>query len=131
MITKKAVYNGLFSKKTELESQKIELGLIDDLNKRSKDLLKAVQKSDSSWKEYQNYLTNADKPFKKMIDNYDELDGAFAFADGISKRFIKAGQELGIDVKSNKDYQNIQANLNTATEILNTISSFKDPSSFQ
>jgi uncharacterized protein YoxC len=35
MNTTKAVYNKLFSKKTELETHKIELGLVDDLKKLS------------------------------------------------------------------------------------------------
>jgi hypothetical protein len=66
-----------------------------------------------------------------MIDAYSDLDSSMQFADGVAKRFLKAGQELGIDLKSNKDYQNIEANLKTSKDVLNTINSFKDPSTFQ
>ena len=66
-----------------------------------------------------------------MIDSYSDLDASIQFADGVAKRFLKAAQELGVDVKSNKDYQNILANTKTANDVLRTISSFKDPSSFQ
>ena len=114
-----------------VKGEKVELGIADDLKKRSGELLKSVSKADKSWKNYQDYLTGADKPFSSMIDAYSDLDGSVQFAEGIAKRFIKAGQELGLDLKNNKDYQNIEANLKTSKDVLNTINSFKDPSTFQ
>lgn len=117
--------------KVELKSEKIELALVDDLKKRNQELLKNLKTSDGLWRDYQDYLTNADKPFSKMINSYDDLGASIQFADGVAKRFIKAAKELGVDVKSNKDYQNILANTKTANEVMKTIASFKDPSSFQ
>ena len=117
--------------KVELKSEKIELSLVDDLKKRNQELLKNLKTSDGLWRDYQDYLTNADKPFSKMINSYDNLGASIQFADGVAKRFLKAAKELGVDVKSNKDYQNILANTKTANEVMKTISSFKDPSSFQ
>ena len=93
--------------------------------------VKSVEIADNSWKDYQDYLSNADKPFSKMIKNYDKLVKLVQSSEQISKRFIDVANELGVDVKSNKDYQNIQANIKTSDSILLTISSFKDPSSFQ
>ena len=130
METRKTVFNKLFDK-VELKSEKIELALVDDLKKRNQELFKTLEKADKLWRDYQDYLTNADKPFSKMIDSYSDLDASIQFADGVAKRFLKAAQELGVDVKSNKDYQNILANTKTANDVLRTISSFKDPSSFQ
>ena len=83
------------------------MALVDDLKKRNQELLKNLKTSDGLWRDYQDYLTNADKPFKKMINSYDDLGASIQFADGVAKRFIKAAKELGVDVKSNKDYQNI------------------------
>lgn len=129
MKTIERVFNYL--NKVELKSEKIELALVDDLKKRNQELLKNLKTSDGLWRDYQDYLTNADKPFSKMINSYDDLGASIQFADGVAKRFIKAAKELGVDVKSNKDYQNILANTKTANEVMKTIASFKDPSSFQ
>tara|TARA_R110001632_G_scaffold106967_1_gene216541 strand:+ start:194 stop:592 length:399 start_codon:yes stop_codon:yes gene_type:complete len=117
--------------KTELKGEKVELGILDDLTKISNTLFKDLEKSDKSWKTYQDYLSGADKPFSKMIETYNTLAKSIQFAEGIAKRFLKAGEELGVDVKNNKIYQNIEANVKTSNEVINTINSFKDPSSFQ
>ena len=114
-----------------VKGEKLELSLSDDLQKSNNALLKSVEIADNSWKDYQDYLSNADKPFSKMIKNYDKLVKLVQSSEQISKRFIDVANELGVDVKSNKDYQNIQANIKTSDSILLTISSFKDPSSFQ
>ena len=110
MKTIERVFNYL--NKVELKSGKIELALVDDLKKRNQELLKNLKTSDGLWRDYQDYLTNADKPFSKMINSYDDLGASIQFADGVAKRFTKAAKELGVDVKSNKDYQNILANTN-------------------
>lgn len=128
----KKIYNKLSQEdKTELKSEKIELALVDELKQRGDALYKAVEKADILWKDYQDYLSGADTPFSKMINAYNDLDGAVQFAEGVSRRFEKAGDELGIDTRSNKDFQNIERNLKTSRDVLNIISSFKDPSSFQ
>ena len=115
----------------KIELGKVELAMLDDLTKRSNTLFKDLEKADNSWKNYQDYLTDADKLFSEMIEDYNTLEASVQFAEGIAKRFLKAGEELGVDVKNNKIYQNIIANVKTSDEVLNTINSFKDPSSFQ
>ena len=125
----KSIFDKFPKEKVELE--KVELGIADDLKKRNKDLLQAVKKADSSWKKYQDYLVGADKPFSKMIDAYNDLDGSIQPSDDIAKRYLKAGKELGVDLKNSKEYQNIESNIKTSKDVLNTINSFKDPSTFQ
>jgi len=125
----KSVYNKI--NKEELKSEKVELALVDDLKKRGDALLKSVSKADNIWKDYQDYLSGADKPFSKMIKAYNDLDSDVKFAEGIAKRFEKAGKELGVDINNNKDLKNIERNIKTSKDIMNTINSFKDPSSFQ
>ena len=115
----------------KIELGKVELAMLDDLTKRSNTLFKDLEKADNSWKNYQDYLTDADKLFSEMIEDYNTLEASVQFAEGIAKRFLKAGEDLGVDVKNNKIYQNIIANVKTSDEVFNTINSFKDPSSFQ
>ena len=115
----------------KIELGKVELAMLDDLTKRSNTLFKDLEKADNSWKNYQDYLSDADKLFSEMIEDYNTLEASVQFAEGIAKRFLKAGEDLGVDVKNNKIYQNIIANVKTSDEVFNTINSFKDPSSFQ
>ena len=111
--------------------QKVELGSVAELQDRAKKLIKAMKDADTTWRKYQDYLTRADKPYVKMIDAYDELDPAIAFAEGTLKRFEKAAKELGVKATDNKDFKNLEADIKEARGIINIISSFEDPSNFQ
>ena len=111
--------------------QKVELGSVAELQDRAKKLIKAMKDADTTWRKYQDYLTRADKPYVKMIDAYDELDPAIAFAEGTLKRFEKAATELGVKATDNKDFKNLEADIKEARGIINIISSFEDPSNFQ
>ena len=113
------------------KTKKIELNIVNELETKSKDLYQAVEKADNAWKDYQDYLSRADKPFTEMIESRNNLDTAMSFADGVAKRFLKAGEALGVDLKDNKVYLNIEDNLKTSRDVMNTIDSFKDPSDFQ
>lgn len=125
----KTVYSKLF--KTELASQKVELALVDDIDKYLQKQNSVLKSSDASWQEYQNYLTKADVPFKKMINSYNLLSDTVSEADSLINKINSLSKELGLNSKDVKGYSTILANLNTAKEILSTIASFKDPSSFQ
>ena len=103
---------------------KVELAMLDDLTKRSNTLFKDLEKADNSWKNYQDYLTDADKLFSEMIEDYNTLEASVQFAEGIAKRFLKAGEDLGVDVKNNKIYQNIIANVKTSDEVFNTMEKY-------
>ena len=111
--------------------QKVELGSLAELQDRAKKLIKAMKDADTTWRKYQDYLTRADKPYVKMIDAYDELDPAIAFAEGTLKRFEKAAKELGVKATDNKDFKNLEADIKEARGIINIISSFEDPSNIQ
>ena len=123
--------NEMIQNKTELKTEKIELGSVAELKDRAKKLLKALSDADKSWRTYQDYLTGADKPYVKMIDAYGELDPAVSFAEGTLKRFEKAAKELGVKATDNKDFNNLEADIKESKKMFNIINSFKDPSNFQ
>ena len=114
-----------------LSVQKIELGSVKELKEKSDKLLKALRDADKTWRNYQDYLTNADKPFGKMIDAYNELDPAVSFAEGTLKRFEKAAKELGVDATNNKNFKDLESYIKESKTVFNIINSFKDPSTFQ
>jgi DNA-directed RNA polymerase subunit RPC12/RpoP len=86
----------------------------DDLDKLNDKLLKAMKVADDDWKDYQDYLTRADKPFNKM-----------------NKSTIALGNILSDIGGKYKDSVKLEKNVNTSKEIIETANSFKDPSSFQ
>ena len=110
---------------------KVELGSAKEIQQKNKDLFQALKEADRAWRNYQDYLTGADKPFTKMIDAYTELIEARADAETSARRFVKAGEELGVDVTSNQDFQKMNKNVISSKDVESIINSFKDPSSFQ
>ena len=83
------------------------MALVDDLKENSNKLSKALKDADSSWRNYQDYLTGADKPFKKMYEAYDRLDSIEGLAKGTLNKFEKAGKELGLDVTLNPHFKDL------------------------
>jgi hypothetical protein len=114
-----------------LSGQKIDLGSVKELKEKSDKLLKALRDADKTWRNYQDYLTGADKPFVKMIDAYNELDPAVSFAEGTLKRFEKAAKELGVDATNNKNFKDLESYIKESKTVFNIINSFGDPSTFQ
>jgi len=110
---------------------KVELGSAKEIEQRNNDLFQALKEADKAWRNYQDYLTGADKPFIKMIDAYNNLIEARADAETSARRFVKAGKELGVDVTGNQDFQKMDKNVRSSKDVESIINSFKDPSSFQ
>ena len=52
---------------------KVELGSEKEIQQKNKDLFQALKEADRAWRNYQDYLTGADKPYVKMIDANNEL----------------------------------------------------------
>ena len=125
----KKIGNKLF--KTELGSHKVDLALTDDIDKYLNKQNSVLKTADSSWIEYQNYLTKADVPYKKMINSYNLLGNTIPEAETLINKINSLSKELGLNPKDVKGYDAVLKNINTSKEILSTIASFKDPSSFQ
>jgi hypothetical protein len=75
MNTQKAVYNRLFSeqKKTELETHKVELGLIDDLNKALEESEETIKSLTADVKRINELNKLADKRDKSLEDDVVEI----------------------------------------------------------
>lgn len=112
-------------------NQKFELALIDDIEKANKDIVNSLQKADNSWKAYQDYLTKADVPFRKMMNERANYLKSTTDITGLLNKTVKSASELGIQVENVKGYSALKQNIKTGNEIINTIDTFKDPSSFQ
>ena len=95
MNTQKAVYNRLFveEEKTELETHKVELALIDDFKK-------TISKFNSSRLNGQNDLFEALKLSKKSISSLTEAkkDGDKSLNE--YNKILKAAKDIGINIPS-------------------------------
>jgi phage head maturation protease len=58
---------------TKLGAHKIDLALVDELKKVNENILNTLKNADNSWRAYQDYLTRADAPFKKMMQMRESL----------------------------------------------------------
>jgi hypothetical protein len=112
-------------------NQKIEFALIDDIAKTNNNSMTILKNGDNAWKAYQDYLTKADAPFKRMISSYDAVTRVEGDSKALSAKVEATAKELGISPSQIKGYDALNANANTAKEIWSTIASFKDPSTFQ
>ena len=130
--TKEQIIADITSKvEAKLASHKVELTLIDDLKKVNDNIISNLKTADNSWKSYQDYLTNASKPFVKMMASRKSLVDSTSQIDLLLKNAEVKAKDLGMNVQEIPMYSVIKSNLNKTKEILGTIDSFKDPSSFQ
>jgi hypothetical protein len=114
-----------------LSAQKIELAGVNELTKANDDVLKALKTSDKLWRDYQDYLTRADKPYGAMIKSRQDLINAQSKLVTTLKQVEQTAKELGVSADVIPIYKGSKQNVNTSNEIIDTIASFKDPSTFQ
>jgi len=108
MDTQGKVNKRLF-KKTELATQRIELGLLDDLKKAESDLYAASQKSGGSLGAVRKAIQNADKLFTNQLRVAEN-------AEEIADKFIRAAKELGVDSKIANGIKKLAASLEADAE---------------
>lgn len=114
-----------------LAKHDINLALVDELKKVNDDILNSLKNADNSWRSYQDYLTRADVPFKKMIQMRESLLSSTGKIEQLLKNAETQAKNLGLNVNDIPLYSVIKSNLNKKNEIIKTIDSFKDPSTFQ
>lgn len=106
--------------KSELKNQKIELGLIDDINKLK---IAANNSEDSSINELKKGISILENSIK-MFDS--AINASKQVLEGIDKAKIMA-KELGVDLPNNIDasYKYYQGSIKMITSIKNDINNFK------
>ena len=103
MNTQKAVYNKLFSKKTELETHKIELGAIQDLQKLENKFRKEVF---PVYKEVAKAKDELRAKGSKAEATLNKIEQEIAQA---LKLIEKNAKDLGINISEIKEYKNVKA----------------------
>jgi hypothetical protein len=113
------------------QETKISLTLIDDIDKVNSTTVASLQRADNAWKEYQNYLTRADAPYKKMLSARESYLNSTTNITGLLNKAVMMAKELGVNPESIKGYSALKQNIKVGNEIIDTIDTFKDPSTFQ
>ena len=113
----KSIGNKLF--KTELATQKIELGLVDDINKIKIEANKSEDSAVSEISKALGFLDNGNKLLDKAILNSKEV------LTQIDKAKVMA-KDLGVELPSNIDasYKYYQESIKSYDVMKNTISGF-------
>jgi hypothetical protein len=75
-------------------NQKIEFALIDDIQKLLSNSNTILKNADNAWKAYQDYLTKADAPFKRMISAYDSVGKVEVDSKSLSNKVEAQAKEL-------------------------------------
>jgi hypothetical protein len=109
----------------------LELALVDDIKKQNDIFLNELKRADVNWRAYQNYLTNADKPFREMIKSRDALSDVLGKVMQLTTKVEAQAKELGLKATDIPLYDSLKKNESTAKDVLDTIISFDDPSKFQ
>ena len=119
MNTQKTVYNRLFSKeeKTELETHKVELGIMQDLSKALSKHKKARKSLDDNLDKWYNDLFK----LKDKFSTFESKDKEFKSSLSDMKKFVKEietmSKDLGIKPTAIEDYQESKALINTSEDI--------------
>jgi len=85
--------------KTELKSEKIELGLIDEINGMFKDTDKEVSKAEGSWTAVLNSAKTVNDVYNKVVDRADK---ALKVIDLAEKQLKELGVKPPSELKSQK-----------------------------
>ena len=95
MNNQRSVYNRLFSKeeKTELESQKVELGLIDDLNKALVDSDAVIKELQEKNKRIDMWNKSIEKNDKESTKLYDKWTKAFNVYQDLEDKYLQKKRE--------------------------------------
>ena len=77
--------------KVELETQKVELSLVDDLKKYEKELERGID-------ELMQFATDAREAIAKGKREMDRLDAVYRVAQRISNDVEQSAKDLGVDI---------------------------------
>lgn len=111
MNTTQTVFNKLYSKKTELETHKVELSIVDDIKKESDKLsdrtLQFEKMLDDIDKDRIRML-KAKKTIEKNLPKYnkviDSTPKLISSAESLLSKSEKAAKDLGLDAKNIQGY---------------------------
>ena len=125
MNTTNVIFNKLFSKeeKTELNTHKVELGLIDDMANLKKSLLKDLAKSNKADEQVKKAAAKLKDASEFWLNNKKFPQFAEKSANKMMDKFEKAAKDLGLDVKNSQASKDFYDILDITSQIQDNIDS--------
>ena len=91
-------------KKTELKSEKVQLGLVDDLKKQKKKIDGLGKKFNKSIDNFNNSLAMARKDYAPVQKEYKNFLNEVEKYDAQGRKYLSAIKELGLNPKDQREY---------------------------
>ena len=104
MNTTKTVFNKLYSKKTELESHKVELGLVQDVEKIISQAKNKIKDVATAQKTYNTSLKELEIAESKALNVREEGKDIFDRGMAVREDLIDAAKDLGLNAKDVKGF---------------------------
>jgi DNA repair exonuclease SbcCD ATPase subunit len=111
--------------KTELKSEKIELGLVDDIEKQIKANEKDKIKLDDTIDKYYQKIISLSKEFSSITKIHSVFNKSVTDLEKQLNNLEKSAKELGVKVSDIPAYKNGQAALNRAEDMEDEFKSAK------
>jgi hypothetical protein len=115
----KNVTNKLF--KTELESHKVDLGLVDDVRKKITLIDDLSQKMDINLKKHQANKKIYDESLKSLLDSKTQYYNNTKDIMSISRKMTDTAKDLGVNVESLKEYNMLWDSVKNGNKITDII----------
>ena len=106
------------SKKTELKAEKVELGLVDDIEKSVKSYEQDSKKLDSAMDSWYNKIASVNKDFPSISKLYTSFDKNVKSLKSDLDNLTKQAKELGINVNDIPAYKNANAAINRSDDMV-------------
>ena len=124
MNTTKSVFNKVFAeKKTELNTQRVELGLTDNLEKALAKHIKSRKSLDDSLDKWYNDLFKLRDKFGAFEAKNKEFTSSLSDMKKYIKEADKLAKALGINTKFLSGYQDAKALINTSSDMTESMKS--------
>ena len=107
MNTKKAVYKKLFTEKTELETHKVELGLVQDVEKIISQAKSKIKDVAAAQKIYNASLKELENAQSKALNVREEGKDIFGRGMAVREDLMDAAKDLGLNAKDVKGFSEL------------------------
>ena len=124
MTTEKIVMNALFGK-TELKSEKVELGVTQDIEATLKQVSVYLDKANKADVKIQKLATDLNATYKEFGVNINFPKNITKKLDGYSTQLEKLSKELGVDAKATPAYKAILDAYEFADQVNDTFMNMK------
>ncbi len=104
--------------KTELKTEKVELGLVDDIEKLIKSYEQDSKKLDSAMDNWYNKIASVNKDFPNVSKLYTSFDKNVKSLKSDLDNLTKQAKELGINVNDIPAYKNASAAINRSDDMV-------------